>query len=95
MTKATPGVAVIEVTAHYEIVINLGNWEKATIGAWAKVTIDPATATPEQGQAVAFETAKESVKAQALPLLAKRQKMNDSIWEGLPESVKKQFESRY
>lgn len=90
-----PGISIIEVTAHYEITINLGNYEKAVVGGYAKATIDPNESTASDAYEQAFAAAKDAVKAQALPLLAKRQNQMESIWNGLPESVKKQFEGQY
>lgn len=91
---APPGVTIIEIGASYSITINVGNYEKVESFQHIKATIDPGADIPA-AQRYINEQAKLAARAAVLPALGARQNQTDSIWNSLPDRVKKELEGKY
>lgn len=89
------GVTVVRVTAHYEAKINLGNYESATVSHFMDAEVDQAIIAPAAAANALMEQCKRAVRVAAVPLIAKRDQKIDSVWQGLPEHVRKSMEDKF
>ena len=85
----SPLVHTVSVT--YERKFNLGNYESANIGItiWANLEPDEDLSA---SMASLWQMAKDNVKAQALPLVARQQAEVEKIFLGLPTEVQETIE---
>jgi hypothetical protein len=89
-----PGVRPIEVTAGYSIKVNVGNYEHVESTQFVKAEVDP-NADYAAAQQWANEQAKYAARAAVLPALAARDTKIESIWNSLPEHIRKEMENKY
>ena len=76
------GVRVKTAAVHYERKFNLGDYNSVTIGIQLWADVDHEQLDHAMGQLWAM--AKENVKTQALPLVAKQQARVEEVFLGLP-----------
>lgn len=93
MPPAAP-IKITSISVRYEIQIELGNRERATLGASATAELEPG-ADPTTAHAALYEHCKRAAGGAAIPLLAKRQEQAESVWAGLPAALKERYKGQY
>jgi len=85
------GVHIKTVSVHYERKFNLGDYNSATVGiqVWADVDHEQADKAMRQLWAMA----KENVRTQALPLVAKQRAQVEEAFLGLPQELKEEIDA--
>lgn len=80
------GVRIKTISVHYERKFNLGDYNSATIGiqVWADVDHEQLDWAMRQ----LWGMAKENVRAQALPLVAKQKAEVEEVFLGLPQELR-------
>jgi hypothetical protein len=82
------------ISVRYEIQVELGNRERATLGASATAELE-AGEDQIAAHAALFEHCKRAAGVAAMPLLAKRSEQADSVWAGLPAHIRQKYEGQY